>query len=47
MTAPQPPSVSSGWLAAFVWGLVVFAGGRIGWDVIGWLLNALASRVGN
>jgi hypothetical protein len=46
MTAPQTPNVNSGWLAAFVWGICVFAGGRIGWDVVGFLLDMLAGTVG-
>jgi len=50
MTAPQPVPVPasriSGWVGVFVWGIVVAAGARIGWDLIGFVLDAVAGRVG-
>jgi hypothetical protein len=46
MTAPATPTTGGGWLAVFLWGIVAGSGLRIGWDVIGWVLGAVAARVG-
>lgn len=39
------PETSSA-LSTVWWAFLVGIGFRIGWDVIGWLLDALAARVG-
>ena len=51
MTAPQPaPAPISGtvtaWASGFLGWIIAGMGFRIGWDVIGFILSALAGNVG-
>jgi hypothetical protein len=43
---PAPPSSAGGYIATFLWALVCGMGFRVGWGLIGLIIDLIAKSVG-
>jgi hypothetical protein len=44
---PSPPSTAGGYIATFLWAIVVGMGFRLGWGLIVFLIEMAAKAVGH